>query len=73
MYYIIQPNVVFDLISKHAPRSELKNTRQPSFLTIFEVFTNQIKYDFRMYDVTSEINPYLKRKLGLKLLKFFTD
>lgn len=33
-----------------------KTRRLPSFLTILEVFENQIKHDFRENDVASQMN-----------------
>ena len=56
------------------PRSELKNEAIAEFfLTNFEVFGYLIKHDFQMYDITSETNPYLKRKSDLKLSKFYSN
>ena len=52
-------------------RSELKNEKIAEFfLTNFEVFGYLMKHDFRVYDITAQSNPYLKRKSGLKLSKF---
>ena len=55
------------------PRSELKNEAITEFLTKFEVFGYLMKHDFRVYDIASQTNPYLKRKSGLKLLKFYAN
>ena len=32
-----------------------------------------MKHDFQVYDITSQTNPYLKRKLGLNLMKFYAN
>ena len=32
-----------------------------------------MKHDFRVYDIASQMNLYLKRKSGLKLLKFYAN
>ena len=56
------------------PRSELKNEAiAPSFLTNVSLFGYLMKHDFRVYDIISQTNPYLKRKSGLNLTKFFAN
>ena len=52
------------------PRSELKNEAIAEFLINFEVFRYLMKHDFRVYDISRK-NPYLKRKSGLNLTKFY--
>ena len=47
-----------------------KKEARAEFLTIFEMFRNQIKQDIRLYDLASQKTPHLKRKSGLKLSKF---
>ena len=48
-----------------------KTRRQPSFLTNFKFSEYQMKHDFRVCDITSQTNPYLKRESGLKLSRFY--
>ena len=55
------------------PRSDLKNEAVAEFLTNFSVFGYLMKDDFRVYDITSQTNPYLKRKSGLNLTKFYAN
>ena len=56
-------------LDSQTPRNEVKN----KMLTNFEVFGYLMKNDCQVYDVASPTNPYLKRKSGSKLSKFYAN